>query len=58
MFVKSRSVRWCVGIALALSVGVAARLAADGDDSRDDSRARRVLLISIDGIHALDFEIA
>jgi hypothetical protein len=52
MFVKSRSVRWCFGIALALSVGVAARLAADGDDSR----IGHVLLISIDGMHALDFE--
>jgi hypothetical protein len=50
----------CVAVAAVLSIGGAARPSAgprpDGDRQDREGRIRHVLLISIDGMHALDYE--
>src|SRR4029077_18716912 len=51
---------WCAAIVVALSMFEGARPLAgprpDQDRDDHDSRIRHVLLISIDGMHALDFQ--
>ena len=63
MSFKPGKIVWCVALAVALSMSAGARPFAaprpngDGQDRDDhDSRIRHVLLISIDGLHALDYE--
>jgi hypothetical protein len=60
MSVKLRKIVWCAVIAVALSMSAGARPfaapRADQDRDEQESRIRHVLLISIDGMHALDYE--
>src|SRR5215470_18245085 len=52
MQLSLRKVGTRVAMTLALAAGITVHPAADGDDGH----TRHVLLISIDGMHALDFE--
>jgi hypothetical protein len=60
MSFKLHRVVWCAAIAVALSMSAGARPfaapRADQDRDEHESRIRHVLLISIDGMHALDYE--
>jgi hypothetical protein len=58
MSVRSKAMRWGIAITTAMVMGGAAISASNRDHDRDASRhISHVLLISIDGMHAVDFEV-